>query len=137
MPLGYAVYLLYVIPLFMAVSAVKSIYIYIINYAYTILIISGYFLAPSGGASARAIFNRAMGIFALWTISFLLRKGRQDTESLTRALQELQSRIDEQTSAVALLQVEIAERKRLEALLKQLEAEHGKLIAKIEKRSDS
>ena len=134
MPLGYAVYLLYVIPLFIAVSAMKSLYISHISYAYTILIMSGYFLAPSGGVPARAIFNRLMGTLALWTISLLLRKGKQDTEALERANQELKNRIDEKTSVNDMLQAEIAGRMKMEAQLRQLEADRDRLMAELGRR---
>ncbi len=131
-PLGYAVYLLYVIPLFIAVSATRSIYIPVYSMVYTILTISSYFLSAPAGDPGRASVNRTMGIFALWLISFLLGKSKKATEALDRANEELEIRVEERTSELmhvnAVLEAEIAEHKQTEERLRQLALQNRMIL---------
>ena len=61
MPLGYAVYLLYLVPIFVAASALEPLSILFLPAIGTVLTAASFFLAPPGGSATRALINRAWG----------------------------------------------------------------------------
>lgn len=124
-PVGYAVWLLYLIPMFVAAPALRRSHIPMLPTLGTLLTIAGYFLSPSGGSTARAIANRTMGVLILWSISFLIMRWKDAEKAVERSHQELERRVEERTAELsqvnASLQIEIAERRQAEESLRESE----------------
>ncbi len=125
-PIGYADWLLYFIPFFVAAPALKSIYIPILPSIATLLIIASYFFSPPGGNLIRAAANRTMGILVLWWISSLIMKRKRAEEALDRSYREMEQRVADRTAEFrqinASLQSEITERRRAEETVRESEA---------------
>ncbi len=117
-PVGYASWLLYFIPFFVATPPLKRSHVPLLTFLATLLIIASYFFSPPGGNLARAAVNRAVGILVLWWISFIVIKRKQAEEALSLSFRELEQRVEDRTTEIkevnAALIVEIGQRKRAE-----------------------
>ncbi len=131
-PLGYADWLLYFIPLFLAASVLRRVHIPILPAVATLLIVADFFLSPSGGNAARAAVNRAMGILVLWWISFIIMKRKQAEEGLQRSYHDLERRVKDRTGELSraneALHREIAGRKRAEEEIKRLSRQYELIL---------
>ncbi len=76
-PLGYAVWLLYAIPLLLTAWTARRGYAYGLALLCTLLIVTVIFLSPSGTDVPVAIFNRLLGSGVLWTTAVLLERRKQ------------------------------------------------------------
>jgi light-regulated signal transduction histidine kinase (bacteriophytochrome) len=81
-PIGFAEWLFYFIPLFIAAPVLKPLYMPIFTSVCTILIILGFFISPHGGDITLDIVNRTIGVCALWVILFLIVKGKRAEETI-------------------------------------------------------
>lgn len=93
-PIGYAVYLLYLIPIFLTAPALEPLSVLFLPAIGTVLTIASYFLEPPGGDLTRAMINRGLGIFALWAISFIIMMRRKAEDALRESRQQLIHIID-------------------------------------------
>lgn len=85
-PLGYAVWLLYMIPLLLSGQLLKRGSSYYVAAFLSALVIAGFFISPAGVALSIALFNRATIIAALLVIAVFLERYKK-TSGL-RALNE-------------------------------------------------
>lgn len=111
-PVGYADYLLYLIPLLVVAPVLRSLYILYFPTVSTLLIGLGFFLSPSGGDLKMAVINRIMGILVLWAASFIIIKRNQAQKSLDHSFKDLEA-------ANRKLHKEIAERELTEKALRE------------------
>lgn len=122
-PVGYANWLLYFIPFFMVAAVLRRTQVPLLALTATLLITATLFLSPPGGDPVRSAGNRAMGILALWWITFIIMKRKQAEEALARSYRELEQRVEDRTAELkrmnASLESEIAERRRAEETLKK------------------
>lgn len=130
-PVGYADWLLYFIPVFVAAPALGRIYIPILSAAATLLIIMDYFFSPAGGNLMGAVANRGLGILVLWWISFIIMKRKQAEEALARSYRGLEQRVKDRTEELrqvnTSLTAEISERTLTEEALRASE-QHYRIL---------
>jgi len=74
-PLGYAVWLLYAVPLLLTLPAPRLNPL-MLAMIVTILIVVGFFLSPPGPAQSIAVINRGLGILVVWVIAAVLARHR-------------------------------------------------------------
>lgn len=93
-PLGYAVPILYLIPLWVIGRRSWERGVFWFAGCATVLSVGGYYLGPAGGLLAPALFNRAASVVVLWGAAFVLSSEKR-TEwklghqaDLTRAILE-------------------------------------------------
>jgi len=79
-PLGYAIWLLYVLPLLLTSSAPRLNPL-LLAIVITIFIAAGFFLSPVGFDNRIAITNRGLGILVVWVIGTVLARRRQIEET--------------------------------------------------------
>jgi hypothetical protein len=102
-PLGIAVWLLYVIPMGYAVRYLqheRSTYVTVSLVAggLTVLVLLGWFFSPTGSSEidqAQALFNRGLGILAIWVIAMLLAWLSNRMRSLKEMEAVMQRRLNE------------------------------------------
>jgi PAS domain S-box-containing protein len=80
-PLGYAVWLLYFIPLMLS-NSTQRIYPYLLAISITILIVVGFFFSPPGINSSIAMFNRSLGTLFIWITAAMFTQRIKDENSL-------------------------------------------------------
>ena len=125
-PLGYAVWLLYFLPLIIAASRQRPARLPPLPFIASLLIIAGFFLFPSSEVAPRiALANRSMAIAVIWATSFIIIKRKQAQEALDQSYRDLERGVEERTrqlsEANAYLTAEIAERQRAEEELRESE----------------
>ncbi len=130
-PLEYAEWSLYIIPILVAAAALKRPGTFLFPLAATVLIILGFFLSPPGGSPGSAVINRGMGIFVLWTVSFIATKRKLAEETLAQSYRELEQRVEDRTGQLSIINAslrdEIGERKKAEEALRRT----GKRVTEI------
>lgn len=100
-PTGYADWVLYLIPLLIAYQALNRLHTF--SAFETLLIVLGYFLSPRTVSVTLDVANRTLGVFVLWTTSFLLVQRRRSDTALTEAYAELEARVAERTAELTRL----------------------------------
>jgi PAS domain S-box-containing protein len=78
-PLGYAIWLLYFIPLMLTTSELR-LNPYMLAVVFTILIVTGFFMSPPGVILSVSIFNRSLGVFIIWIKAVMLARQIQVKE---------------------------------------------------------
>lgn len=85
LPLGWAVWLLYVLPLLLAFRFTGRRHLYLVASASTALMVGAYlFDAPKNIPHEIIVFNRALGIFVLWVTAFFLTESARGEEARGR-----------------------------------------------------
>jgi PAS domain S-box-containing protein len=84
LPPGYAVWILYLIPVLISAQMRRARWPLVVAGICTGLIVAGLFLSSPGMPVAFAVFNRTLGVTALWIAALLLRQ-RQQTEAALRS----------------------------------------------------
>ncbi|MFO0752107.1 MAG: diguanylate cyclase [Thermodesulfovibrionales bacterium] len=81
-PLGYAEWLGYLVPLLFFPSSARRTYILFLPAVGTLLIVVGFFLSPPGVQPVIAVFNRCLGIGAVWAASLHVLHYRKTEERM-------------------------------------------------------
>ena len=120
-PLWYDVWVLYLIPLFFMYQSAKCSYAY--SAIVTLLIVAGLFVPHSNSTPLmHSAVNRIMGILGEWGVSLLLMQLKHLHVSLLQSHDELEERVVDRTAELSqanlLLQKDIAEKNKLEEVLR-------------------
>jgi PAS domain S-box-containing protein len=80
LPLGVAAGILYVLPVLLGLWVRGRAYTLVVAAAASALCVAGFFLSPPGGVGETGIANRALSLFAVWTIvaTVLAQKALED-----------------------------------------------------------
>jgi signal transduction histidine kinase len=89
-PLGYAVWLSYLLPLWFTPRAPYPHYPSLFAGICTLLIILDYLLSQSGIISGIAMFNRGFGIVVIWVMALLLGRGTRADRLRERLISDLE-----------------------------------------------
>ena len=90
-PIGFATWLLYIIPMLVAAPVVNNRLLPLLPAAGSLLIIASYFVSPPGGDLFRAVINRSLGILTLWAISFIVMRRKQAEDAVQQHSAEIQA----------------------------------------------
>lgn len=71
-PVGYTEWILYIIPFIIATRFVALSAITYLSVAFTLLIITGFFVSPAGAPPVVAFINRVFGIVVIWLMTYLI-----------------------------------------------------------------
>ncbi len=93
-PLGWAVWLLYLLPLFLTFWFSYRQYLIPFAVVCTALIVVGFIHSSPGSPVEVAVFNRSIGVLVLWITTLLLRQYKQAAEALRRQELEKQTILD-------------------------------------------
>src|SRR5437867_8278239 len=93
-PLGWEVWLLYLLPLFLTSRFLHRQYLIPLATVCTALIMVGFIHSPPGSPIDMAAFNRSMGVVVLWITTVLLRQHKQTEETVRRKEHEKQIILD-------------------------------------------
>lgn len=93
-PLGWAVWLLYLLPLFLSFWFSHPQYLIPLATICTALISVGFIHSPPGIPVEVAAYNRSMGVVVLWIMTVLLRQHMQTEETVRRKEHEKQIILD-------------------------------------------
>lgn len=93
-PWGWTVWLLYLLPLFLAFWFSRRQYLVPLATVCTALIIVGFIHSSPGIPVEAAAFNRSMGMVVLWITTLLLRQHKQTEEAVRRKEHEKQIILD-------------------------------------------
>ncbi|MGH7232553.1 MAG: PAS domain S-box protein, partial [Nitrospiraceae bacterium] len=122
-PLGWAVWILYVVPLFLHARMSSGRHVVPLAAACTVLTLVGFVYSSPGVPALVAGSNRALGTIVFWLGTFLLIRHQRAEASLRAAHEALDSRVSERTEALAranaALQAEIKERAAAEEALRE------------------
>lgn len=77
-PMGWAVWLLYLIPLTLMLQSPSARDVYYFAAVATILIVAGWWVSPPGGLDPmQALINRLMGVAVIWVFTWLMVRQKQ------------------------------------------------------------
>jgi diguanylate cyclase (GGDEF)-like protein/PAS domain S-box-containing protein len=96
-PLGYAVWVIYLFPLFLASPLLKRHHLLLFSAAATTLLLIGLFFSPPGIDRPADVFNRLLGIVSLWTAALLILRRRKMDASLQHVRENLEKQVEERT----------------------------------------
>lgn len=123
MSLGHAVWLLYLLPLWLSSLLVFPAAPFRYAVVCTILIGAGFWLSPPGADLLTVIFNRTLGAGIIWGAAYLLFQRQAAETALRSANSRLEVRVAEQTqnlvAANERLTMQLAERRQVEAALRE------------------
>ncbi len=91
MPLGYVVWVLYLVPLVMASRLHHPYALPLTTAASSVLTMIGFFVSPPGLDPRSVIVNRTIGIAGFWLVAALLQKTRSLAEAAERSAARLNS----------------------------------------------
>lgn len=93
-PLGYAVWLIYLVPLLLTASTRRPGRPLVLAAVCSLLLWIGFMVSPAGIGLSLAIFNRTIGVLVLWLVAIILRR-RTLAEA---ALRETHDRLEKTTA---------------------------------------
>lgn len=135
-PLGVAVEMLYVAPLWLAFRWPQRHAPLLFATVCTALIVLGLFLSPQGVAPWVAVFNRSMTVGILWLLALLMLQHTRKDEMLRQANVTLELQVEQRMAKLAevnrAVHAELQERVHLEEALRQA---HATVESQVEARS--
>ncbi len=102
-PLGYAVPILYLIPLWVIGLKAWERGVYWFAGGATALSVAGYYLGPEGGVLAPALFNRMASVLVLWGAAFVLSSEKRTEWKLGQQADLTRAILDAVTAQVTLI----------------------------------
>lgn len=114
-PLGYAEWLLYVVPMLLAIKLARRRYGYYIAALCTLLIVAGFFLSPSGIIASVAIFNRTLGICILWVLAIYQDKSKHAKDLLEESYKRFSTLVMASSKVVYQMSADWSEMRQLHA----------------------
>ena len=132
MPLGHAIWLLYLLPLWLSARLAAPVAPSWYAMGCTLLLGARCWLSPPGVDLVTAILNRTLGAGILWGAAYLLSQRREAEAALRSANSRLEVRVAEQmqnlVAANDRLTMQLAERGQAEAALRAGEERYRELV---------
>jgi PAS domain S-box-containing protein len=100
LPLGHVVWVPYVVLVLLCLWAPHRHYALVVAAACTVLMILGFLYCPPGISRRIALFNRAVGVVAIWITAFLCVMRRRTEEELGKSQTRLAGLIDSAMDAI-------------------------------------
>lgn len=94
-PLGVAIDVLYIVVVLLSLQAPQKRFTLIVAVISSILTIVGFFFSPLGGALWKAIFNRAIGLVAIWVTTLLSLHRKMLEEKTLLAVREREKALED------------------------------------------
>lgn len=102
-PLGYAVPILYLVPLALIGQKAWEHGVYWFAAGATVLAVAGYFMGPEGGLLAPALFNRVASVAVIWGAVFVLSSEKRTEWKLGQQADLTRAILDAVTAQVTLI----------------------------------
>jgi hypothetical protein len=94
-PLGVAIDVLYIVVVLLSLQAPHKRFTIIVAVISSILTIVGFFFSPPGGALWKSLFNRAIGLFAIWVTTLLSLHRKMLEERTLLAVREREKALED------------------------------------------
>lgn len=94
-PLGVAGGVLYIMAILVSLWYEKKKFTIIVALLCTILTIAGFFSSPAGGELWKVIFNRALALFAIWTVTVLSLQRKKNLEEKEEAIKQREKAVSD------------------------------------------
>lgn len=122
-PLGHAVWLLYLLPLWMTALQAKPKVLVGYASSVTLLMAVGFLGSPQGVEPGVALVNRLLGVAMVWGATGLLSRQQKTEVALRVANSRLEEQVSEQTRSLIAanerLTLQLSEQKRVETALRE------------------